>query len=121
MYYGVNLKDCAYTVSVDVRLVNGSSPWEGRIELFRGQWGTVCDDSWDANDARVVCGQLGRTVYSARSSAYFGVGGGPIWLDNVACSGSESRLGNCSSSGWGIHDCSHLEDAGVICHGESNG
>ena len=48
-------------------------------------------------------------------SAFFGSGIGPIWLDNVHCSGTESRLVNCSSSRVGTHNCYHTEDAGVTC------
>ena len=44
----------------EVRLAGGFLPSEGRVEIcFDDVWGTVCDDNWDSNDARVVCRQLG--------------------------------------------------------------
>ncbi|XP_033731920.1 scavenger receptor cysteine-rich domain-containing group B protein-like [Pecten maximus] len=99
-----------------IRLVDGGSAYEGRVEVFHdGQWGTVCDDSWDNNDAEVVCRQLGYSGGDARSNAYFGRGSEPTWMDDVRCDGSESRLQACRFSGWRIENCNHGEDAGVVC------
>ena len=122
----------------NIRLVNGQTENEGRVEVCgNGVWGTVCDDFWGTPDAQVVCRQLGysttgeyycilRRAFSlivqhnhtgaqALSFAFFGQGTGPILIDNVQCTGTESRLFDCTHST--IDNCVHAEDAGARCQG----
>ncbi len=55
-------------LSGDVRLValSGSTGGKiGRLEVYYNeQWGTVCNDNFGINDARVACRQLGFLGYT---------------------------------------------------------
>ena len=95
-----------------------SSNGTGRVEIFyHGEWGTICDDYWSFSDASVACRQLGYQ-YAVRAFEGYALGNhgsGKIWLDNVQCTGNEKNLSSCGHRGWGIHDCTHRDDAGVEC------
>ena len=104
-----------------LRLVNtGSTRFGGRLEVYyNNEWGTVCDDGWGFSDATVACRQLGFVGVSDSYSSPFGSGASSqrIWLDDVACHGSESRLIDCSHDGIGnTADCSHFEDFRIVCN-----
>uniref|UniRef100_A0A674JTI0 Soluble scavenger receptor cysteine-rich domain-containing protein SSC5D n=1 Tax=Terrapene triunguis TaxID=2587831 RepID=A0A674JTI0_9SAUR len=113
--------DSGISEVVQLRLVNGSSRCAGRVEVLHNQqWGTVCDDSWDLQDAGVVCRQLScGMALSAPGGARFGGGSDRIWLDDVHCTGTEATLSHCRARPWGDNNCNHGEDAGVVCSGIS--
>lgn len=101
----------------DLRLIGSQSVSEGRVEIYHnGKWGTVCDDGWDMAEAQVVCRQLrfpgAKSVVTGKD---YGQVSGPIWLDDIKCNGTETHLSTCDFKNWGVTDCSHKEDVGVIC------
>ena len=102
-----------------VRLVNGPTKYEGRVEVYHnGEWGTVIDNRWDLSDAHVVCNELGYgKAIAATKDTYYGQGRGRIWLNNVDCTGSEWSIKECSHSRWNddYYYFSHSSDAGVRC------
>ena len=83
---------------------------------YYGQWGTVCDDRWDLNDAQVVCRELGYskpTTVMLRS--FYGQRSGRIWLDDMNCVGTEDTITNCSRNWWISNICFHEKDPSVRC------
>ena len=87
------------------------------MEVYHnGEWGTVCDDGWDLNDAQVVCSELeiGQAI-SAVHNAFYGQGSGQIQLSNLNCAGSEWTIENCTHRGWGVSSCTHADDASIQC------
>jgi len=112
----------------EIRLTNGrGSPrhdfFSGRVEVRsnNGSWGTVCDDEFGHEEAEVICRGFGFDYGQPRKRAFFGRGVGPIFMDNLNCTGHESSIFECPYNGWGNHNCRHGEDAGVVCtrHNES--
>ena len=102
----------------EVRLVDGGSSTQGRLEVcLGGLWGTVCDDQFDNVDAQVVCKQLGLPYAGAEAkhNAEFGQGDDHIALTNLYCSGSETQLLSCIFNTGSAVTCNHANDAGVIC------
>ena len=109
---------------IHVRLSGSAFRDAGFVEVYRmGTWGRVCSDGWDFDDADVVCRQLG---FGAAESLrpgnlpYYLLDGidarlQRIWLDEVECVGNETRLGDCKHAPWGVHDCTHVKDAAVMC------
>ena len=103
---------------IELELLDGDYPNEGRVSLYyNGQWGTICQDHWDINDAHVVCRMLGYPeAFDFFNSTIFGSAiDGPIWLDDVNCTGNESTLAACPHAGWGNSNCDHTKDVGVEC------
>uniref|UniRef100_A0A673AQN5 Neurotrypsin n=1 Tax=Sphaeramia orbicularis TaxID=375764 RepID=A0A673AQN5_9TELE len=90
------------------RLIGGSSTSSGRVEVYlNGQWGAVCDSHWTDRDASVICRQLGL--------GWFGSGSGLFHYERLGCRGDENTLSNCRSRTFVTGDCSHGNEAAVVC------
>ncbi|XP_071138604.1 uncharacterized protein [Mytilus edulis] len=104
----------------DLRLVGGTSPRDGRLELYYNyQWRTICGDQFDVIDARVACRQLRYStdaveIYTATGAS----SNASIWKGDFNCSASDTRLINCRRQIRNRNNCSHAEDVGIKCFGK---
>ena len=102
-----------------VRLTDGDNRREGEVQIcHNNQWRHVCDDHWEKADADVACRQLGYTGASeaTKDSTFTNATNLTYWLDDVACTGTESKLSDCAHNGWGTHNCALVaEAAGARC------
>ena len=134
---------CASSENENVRLADGNTPKEGRVEVCAENpnpdsdpntddsyvWGTVCDDYWTDDDADVICKTLNyhksELIGGRFLRSYFG-GRLPILLDDLLCVGNESNLFDCPVASGGIardvigkNNCKVTESVGVRCLTES--
>ncbi|XP_060589155.1 deleted in malignant brain tumors 1 protein-like isoform X2 [Ruditapes philippinarum] len=99
----------------NTRLVNGTGPYDGRIELFvNGQWGTIDARFVDMYDARTLCKTHNASLAIYFESAIYGQGTGPILSRELNCDGEQSHIRKCSGkSPYG--SSSHTYDLSIAC------
>ncbi|CAH1239110.1 MALRD1 [Branchiostoma lanceolatum] len=115
--------DCVREVDGSVRLVDGASFDEGRVEIYYNhRWGTICNIGWTQTSADVVCAQLGYKESVWTDTRYPGPTSTPVLLDEVTCdSTNTSKITDCRTKEWGHWDRScnqDNKDVSVRCVGQ---
>ena len=96
--------------------MNGTNNFDGKVEIYTGNWDSICTYSWDIKDSDVVCRELGfeganEALYNKyyRSSYYSNI------ISGVYCQGNESTIFECNYPFSYTRYCSY--EAGVVCIG----
>ncbi|XP_037937801.1 uncharacterized protein LOC119671297 isoform X3 [Teleopsis dalmanni] len=116
---GNDENNCEY-LGYEVRLTGGESTNMGRIEVkILGKWGYVCDDKFGLHNADVVCRELGFKfgAHEVRGNSYYPptATNFSFAMDEVDCSGNETKLKDCNFKGWGVNNCGPDEVVGIVC------
>ncbi|XP_067451750.1 scavenger receptor cysteine-rich type 1 protein M130-like [Thunnus thynnus] len=113
----VTINLCNSANSLDsVRLVNGTKPCSGRLEVKSEQsWSSVCEADFDQQDAEVVCRELSCGAPSVLQGALYGEVEAPMWTKEFQCGGHESALLDCGRSDSARSTCSPGKAVGLTC------
>ncbi|XP_077867926.1 scavenger receptor cysteine-rich domain-containing protein DMBT1-like [Saccoglossus kowalevskii] len=112
--YDNSLGFVLYYEGENVRLVDGHTPFEGRVEVFYNDtWSAICSDGWDFMVAEVACRTLGFPGAMQINSAFDN--DHSVLLVNITCNGNETTIMNCSYSVMNGSRCS-TSHAGVYCN-----
>ncbi|XP_077864207.1 scavenger receptor cysteine-rich domain superfamily protein-like, partial [Saccoglossus kowalevskii] len=104
-------RDVGIVCNALLRLVGGPSPRQGRLEVYKDEWGRVCDTDWDNDDATVVCKELGFPGMDPslnKNDLFIPNGPGPILLNNLECSGTEKSIMECPAETSGVQTCNDV-------------
>ena len=101
-------EQCVMTPGTTLMLLWYASSWDMHT-LEVSVWFSV-----STPNLSMVCLCSGGRAYS---NAHFGSGSGQIFLDDVQCTSSSSKLLECPSRQILSHNCLHSADAGVRCEG----
>ena len=107
----------------------GSTEKEGYVEALaiNGQWGGICDNDFNVNDANVICRMLGyeepgslfgtAALASSTADDLYGTApsGNKFVLDNLKCTGNEESVFDCPHPGEWVENCKKKDIAGVQC------
>uniref|UniRef100_A0A1X7SLH1 SRCR domain-containing protein n=1 Tax=Amphimedon queenslandica TaxID=400682 RepID=A0A1X7SLH1_AMPQE len=101
-----------------VRLQDGDYSNEGHVEVYcNGQWGMICSDGFDSNNANTICKQLGYDSYDKfNHTSIFNNTIQPIWNTNMYSTASHRCFGSgntCPSAS--VTNCSQLNDVTLTC------
>lgn len=102
----------------DIRLRDGRTMTEGRIEIFRSnQWNTICGLAANDDIGKFICKRLKysyrRTVYNA----FFGIENATTPILSANCSSNATNINDCmfQNAISVSSECTHNNDLGVIC------
>ncbi|XP_025100097.1 deleted in malignant brain tumors 1 protein-like [Pomacea canaliculata] len=105
----------------EVRLVNGTAPWNGLLEmLYRGTWGTVCDYMFGKQETQVVCRMLGFNTSHVYITSLLidSMSYNDIMFGDLRCTGEETSLEKCNYT-WIMSDarCSYV--VAITCNSQN--
>ncbi|XP_053383098.1 deleted in malignant brain tumors 1 protein-like isoform X2 [Mercenaria mercenaria] len=98
------------------RLIDGSGPYDGRIELYvGGRWGTIDRRSVHKFEAQTICRTHGASLAMYFDTAIYGEGTGPVLIRYINCNEEKDTINSCSLKAPSRSSSSHRYDLSIAC------